>query len=154
MYIGCCTGHSCRHCSSRQSSQKALHHLQVVHGPHTRESWSSQPAQPAGEGEAASLVQLTEDLTDTAQTLYEETDKLHSPMEQSSMERKILSLTPNLLLSSGVSCASISSTNCGSRMFGSSWNSAMLLFLATPLRAATPNFCTSVCGILYCRSRQ
>ena len=31
-----------------------------------RESWSSQPAQPAGEEEAASLVQLSKDLTDTA----------------------------------------------------------------------------------------
>ena len=42
--------------------------------PHTRESWSTQPAQPAGEGGAASLVQLTEALTNTAQTLHVETD--------------------------------------------------------------------------------
>ena len=113
------------------------------------------PTSTASWGEAASQVQLTEDVTDTAQTLHEETDKLHSPTGQSSIEDKYPSLTLNLLLSSGVSCASISSTTCGSSTAGSSWTSAMLLFLATPLRAATPNFCTSVCGTaLYCRSKE
>ena len=42
---------------------------------HTQERASpTQPAQPAGELETASLIQLTEDFTDTAQTLHEETD--------------------------------------------------------------------------------
>ena len=72
MYIGCCTGHTCRNGSTAvQSSQvrrpSTTYRWCMVH---TRESWFTQPAQPAWEERAASLVQLTEDLTDAAQTLH------------------------------------------------------------------------------------
>ena len=85
----------------------------------------------------------------------------HSPTVQSSMEGSAsVSPTLNFLLSSGVSCASIPSTTLRTSAKGrnwdsvicNNWNSAMFLFLDTPLTAATPNECTSVCGTSHCRS--
>ena len=82
---------------------------------HTQERASpTQPAQPAGEWEAASLIQLTEDFTDTAQTLHEEAD--YAPLTNC-MDRAQWSATHHVQLwtfSSHLLCisASMPSTTC------------------------------------------
>ena len=81
---------------------------------------------------------------------------VHSPTGQSSMKGwwKLSFPTLKFLLSSGVSCVSIPSTNVWSFVQGSNWNSAISLFLTTPLTAGTPNLCLRVCGTPYCRGEQ
>ena len=96
-------------------------------------------------------------LTDIEQThCMRRLNVVRSPTGQSSMEGQSRSSFPtlNFLLSPGVSCASISSTTFCSRRQGSKWNSAIPLFLATPLTAATPNLCKTVCGTPNCRGEQ
>ena len=111
---------------------RSTHKRELVH-PTSTASWG---------GRGCFLVQLTEDLIDTAQTLHEETDCVPSPSGQSSMEGfpSLSFPTVNFFLSFTVSCASILSTTSWPRMTGSSWNSVMFLFLATPFTAATPNW--------------
>ena len=153
MYIGSCTGHSCRNGSTAVQGSQARRTC-------TTYRWCTAPTQ-----ESAGPPNLHSQLGERGLLLWynwlrtwltQHRDRLHhSPTEQSSMEGKLPPLTLNFLLSSGVSCASMPSTTCWSYLHGSSWNSAMLLFLATPLTAATPNFCTSVWGTAsHCRSKE